>query len=124
MNIESTELKGTTMHKSTTLFSLLAVLLLALPGAQAQEEHAHHDMAASAAPAAMSTGEVVKVDKEAGKITLRHGPLENLGMPGMTMAFRVAQPGMLEQVKPGDQVRFVADKTAGALTITTLQTGP
>lgn len=110
----------TTMKKSATLFSLLAMLTLALPGAQAQDEH-HHDSAVGTAPAAMSSGEVVKVDKEAGKLTLRHGPLENLGMPGMTMAFRVAQPGMLEQVKPGDQVRFVAEKAAGALTIVTLQ---
>ena len=109
------------MNKLPTLISLLAVLLFALPGARAQEEHAHHDMAASAAPAAMSTGEVVKVDKEAGKITLRHGPLENLGMPGMTMAFRVAESGMLEQVQPGDQVRFVAGRAGGALTIMTLQ---
>jgi Cu/Ag efflux protein CusF len=105
------------------LFAIVTLCLFALPSAQAQEaQHHHHDdAAAAAAPAAMSTGEVVKVDKELGKITLRHGPLANLDMPGMTMAFKVGQPAMLDQVKAGDQVQFVAEKASGALTITTLQ---
>jgi Cu/Ag efflux protein CusF len=108
------------MKKLTKLFTL-GLLLLSFAYAQAQEEQHHHDAGITAAPAPMSTGEVTKIDKEAGKITLRHGPLDNLGMPGMTMAFRVAQPGMLEQVKPGDKVRFVADRVGGALTVMTLQ---
>jgi Cu/Ag efflux protein CusF len=65
----------------------------------------------------MVDGEVRKVDKEAGKITLRHGELKNLDMPAMTMVFRVKDPAMLEQVKPGDKVRFVAEKVGGAFTL-------
>ncbi len=99
-------------------FMFFAALLFAVPAVQAQDaEHHHH----AAAEGAMSTGEVVKIDMETGKITLRHGPLANLNMGGMTMAFKVAQPAMLEQVKPGDKVQFVADKVGGALTIVTLQ---
>ena len=30
---------------------------------------------------AMTAGLVKKVDKDVGKVTIRHGPLENLGMP-------------------------------------------
>jgi Cu(I)/Ag(I) efflux system protein CusF len=105
----------------TPLCAIAASFLFMLPGAQAQEAHQHHDDVAASAPATMSTGEVVKVDKELGKITLRHGPLANLNMPGMTMAFKVAQPAMLDQVKPGDQVQFMAEKAGGALTITALQ---
>lgn len=70
---------------------------------------------------AMSEGEVRKVDKEAGKITLKHGPLVNLDMPPMTMVFRVTDPAMLNQVKPGDKVRFVAGKVAGAFTVLQLE---
>ena len=108
------------MNASQPLSAIAVACLLAMPGAQAQE-HQHDETAAVSAPAAMSTGEVVKVDKDLGKITLRHGPLANLNMPGMTMVFKVAQPAMLDQVKPGDQVRFMAEKAGGALTITTLQ---
>ena len=107
------------------LFAILAVCSFTTAGvhAQAPLEHAHLHQAdpAISTPIAMSAGEVVKVDKALAKITLRHGPLDNLGMPGMTMAFRVAEPAMLEQVKPGDKVRFLAAKTNGALTIVTLQ---
>ena len=71
--------------------------------------------------AAMSDGLVKKVDKAQGKITLKHGPLENMGMPGMTMVFRVQDASMLDQFKPGDNVRFHAEKMNGALTVTHLE---
>lgn len=76
---------------------------------------------ASAAQAAMSDGEIKKVDKEAGKLTIKHGELKNLGMPGMTMVFKVQDPAMLDKVKQGDKVRFVADKVGGALTVTAIE---
>jgi Cu(I)/Ag(I) efflux system protein CusF len=44
-------------------------------------------------------GEVRKVDKEAGKVTLKHGEIKNLEMPGMTMVFQVKDPALLEKVK-------------------------
>ena len=69
-------------------------------------------------PAATVEGEVRKIDKDAGKITLKHGPIPNLDMPGMTMVFRVKDPAMLDVVKTGDKVRFTADKVGGALTVT------
>jgi Cu/Ag efflux protein CusF len=65
----------------------------------------------------MSDGEVRKVDKEAGKLTLRHGRIENLDMPSMTMVFHVADPSMLEGLKEGDKIRFAADRVNGALTV-------
>jgi len=107
------------------LFIFLAVCWSAAAGVHAQaplaHDHVHQADPAVSTPIAMSAGEVVKVDKDQAKITLRHGPLENLAMPGMTMAFRVTEPAMLEQVKPGDKVRFLAAKSNGALTIVTLE---
>lgn len=76
---------------------------------------------AAAAQAAMSEGEIKKVDKEGGKLTIKHGELKNLGMPGMTMVFKVQDPAMLDKVKPGDKVRFTADKVGGALTVIALE---
>jgi Cu(I)/Ag(I) efflux system protein CusF len=101
--------------------AFLAVVLLApFPYAAAST----HDKAAGVAsqPAqSMSEGEVRKVDKEAKKITLRHGPLANLDMPAMTMVFQVKDPAILDQVKAGDKVKFVAEKVGGAFTITKIE---
>jgi len=66
---------------------------------------------------AMTSGVVKKVDKGAGKVTIRHGPIVNLGMPQMTMIFRVKDPDMLDRLKEGDEIRFVADKVDGAYTV-------
>ena len=72
----------------------------------------------------MTEGEVRKVDKEAGKLTLRHGRIENLDMPAMTMVFRVADPSMLETLKEGDKIRFAADRMNGALTVIRWEPSP
>ena len=66
---------------------------------------------------AMTSGVVKKVDKGAGKVTIRHGPIENLGMPQMTMIFRVKDPAMLDRLKEGDEIRFIAEKVDGAFTV-------
>ncbi|WP_422388869.1 copper-binding protein [Keguizhuia sedimenti] len=70
---------------------------------------------------AMAEGEVKKVDFTQGKVTLKHGPLDNLEMPAMTMVFKVADSAMLSNIKSGDMVRFQADKVDGALTVTKLE---
>ena len=100
--------------------TILLALLLAGTGAPAwagPQDHAAKD----AQKMPMSEGVIRKVDKAAGKITIRHGELRNLGMPGMTMSFHVSDPAMLEKVKPGDSVRFVAEEVHGALTITRME---
>jgi Cu(I)/Ag(I) efflux system periplasmic protein CusF len=73
------------------------------------------------AAAEMSDGEIRRVDKAAKKITVRHGPLVNLDMPAMTMVFQVKDEAMLDQVKAGDKVKFVAEKSGGAFTITKIE---
>ena len=65
--------------------------------------------------------EVKKVDVAGGRITLRHGDIPNLDMPGMTMAFRVADPKMLDVVKPGNAVRVSIDKVKGHITVTRME---
>jgi Cu(I)/Ag(I) efflux system protein CusF len=69
----------------------------------------------------MADGEVRKVDKDAKKITLKHGEIKNLDMPPMTMVFQVKDAAMLEAVKAGDKVRFSADKVGGAYTVTSIE---
>jgi len=69
----------------------------------------------------MTTGEVRKINKDANKITLRHGEIKNLDMPPMTMVFRVKDPAMLDKVKAGDKVQFMAENLGGALTVTAIE---
>lgn len=72
---------------------------------------------ASVAYAQMIDGEVTKVDESAGKITIKHGPMKKFDMEGMTMVFRAKDPAMLKQVKPGDKIKFEADKVNGQFTV-------
>lgn len=67
-----------------------------------------------------SVGVVKKVDLEQSKITISHGPIANLGMPAMTMVFRVGTPSLLTRVKVDDKVSFVAEKVNGAFTVLSL----
>jgi len=62
-------------------------------------------------------GEVRRIDKDAGKVTLRHGPIEAMDMPAMTMVFRVSDPAMLDRLAVGDKVRFTTAKEGGAFTL-------
>lgn len=70
--------------------------------------------------ASKSEGEVRKVDKEAKKITLKHGDIKNLDMPGMTMVFQVKDAALLDKVKAGDKVSFTAEKADGAVVVTSI----
>ena len=94
------------------------LVLLASPLlAQAVEEPAQ----VAAATVAMTEGEVRKIDRDAGKLTLRHGSIVNLDMQAMTMSFRVSDPLMLETLKVGDKVRFVAERVNGATLVTRIE---
>jgi Cu/Ag efflux protein CusF len=95
------------------MMKVIAVLALTVaafaPGVFAQE------------PSVMAEGEIRKVDKDAKKITIKHGPLQKLEMPAMTMVFQVKDLAMLEQVKAGDKIKFEAEKIGGAFTVTKIE---
>ncbi|CAJ0856734.1 copper-binding protein [Ralstonia flatus] len=97
---------------------ILTALLAGAPFVHAAEDAASAPAATTAAP--MSEGEIKKIDTAAGKLTIKHGPLDNLGMEPMTMVFRVKDPAMLSKVEVGSKVRFIAEKVNGALTVTAL----
>jgi Cu/Ag efflux protein CusF len=89
-------------------------------------QHGHKDSAEHAAgeaqhAAPQTEGEVRKVDAAAGKLTVRHGPITNLGMSAMTMAFRVKDPEFLSLVREGDRIRMTVERIDGTLTIVALE---
>src|SRR5262245_30783235 len=68
-------------------------------------------------------GEVTKVDQSANKITIRHGPIKNLDMneKSMTMVFAVQDPTIMQNLKPGDKIKFAAERVNGIITVTRIQ---
>ena len=63
-------------------------------------------------------GEVRKVDRETGKITLRHGPIAGeLEMPAMSMVFQVKDRALLDTLKAGDKVAATISKEDGVFYI-------
>ncbi len=73
------------------------------------------------AQASKVDGQVQKIDVSAEKITLKHGPIKNLDMDGMTMVFRVKEASMLAGLSVGDRVKFTVDRVNGQITILTLE---
>lgn len=74
-----------------------------------------------AVAADMSEGEVRKISKDTGKLTIKHGEIKNLDMPPMTMVFTAKDPAMLDKVAVGDKVRFVVIDEGGKMVVTELQ---
>ncbi len=100
------------MKTTSKLLIVAAMMLTSVPPAFAQ------DMKKTAvADAAVSQGEVKKVDKETGKITIKHGELKNINMGPMTMVFDAADKASLAPIKPGDMITFVADNSSGQLLV-------
>jgi Cu(I)/Ag(I) efflux system protein CusF len=69
----------------------------------------------------MTEGEVRKVDKTSGKLTIKHGDIKNLNMPGMTMAFAVKNKALLDKVKTGDKIKFTVVMEGSNMVVTDLQ---
>lgn len=97
------------------LATLLSLPAIPLPSARAAEQQAAPD-------SAMTEGEIRRIDKDAGKLTIRHGPIVNLKMPGMTMVFQVKDRTLLDKVNAGDKIRFSAEKTGNTYFVTGIET--
>ncbi len=113
------------MKATTTALVFGLALAPVLPALAAEHNHDGHAMGQGQPMANMAAawadGTVKKINPDAGKVTITHGPLSSLDMPAMTMVFRVKDPTWLEQMKPGDRIRFVVERLNGALTVTDIQ---
>lgn len=69
----------------------------------------------------LTEGEVRRVNKESGRLTIKHGEIVNLDMPPMTMNFHVADAAMLEMVQAGDKIRFAVEKIEGKYMVMRLE---
>lgn len=100
----------------------LGIVLPVSSMAQTAMDHSKIDMPQTAS--AMTEGEVKKVDLEAGKVTIKHGVIKHLDMPGMTMVFTAKDKGLLTNVKPGDKVQFMVVNESGKMVVTAITPMP
>jgi Cu(I)/Ag(I) efflux system periplasmic protein CusF len=104
------------------LFPKVAVInslvVLTLFGALMPSASAQTTTAAPAVAAEMTQAEVRKIDVENKKITLKHGEIKALDMPPMTMVFGVKEASLLDALKVGDKIQFVAEKINGNYVVT------
>ena len=110
---------------STLLLGTTSVFAASHAGAPVAKDIAKKEAAAPVSASAsvdMADGEVRKVDKENKKITLKHGVIKSLDMPGMTMVFQVKDIDMLDNLKAGDKVKFKAEQAGSAIVVTDIQT--
>lgn len=96
------------MKRALTSFAIMATAIGSAAAALAQE-------------VPMIAGEVTKLNPDAGKMTIKHDPIPNLDMGAMTMVFKAKDPEMLTAVKPGDKVKFTAERVNGQITITKIE---
>ena len=78
-------------------------------------------MPMAAAPS-MTDGEIRKIDKENGKVTIKHAEIKSLDMPGMTMVFTAKEKSLLDKIQTGDKVKFAVINDGGKMVITDIQT--
>lgn len=89
-----------------------------ISSAQAMMDHGKSSMSGAAM---MTDGEVRKVDQAAGKITIKHGDIKHLDMPGMTMVFTAKDKSVLNNIKPGDKIKFMAVTEGGKFFVSDIQ---
>jgi Cu(I)/Ag(I) efflux system protein CusF len=120
------------MSNTRIAFLALVAALSFVGGANAQSSKPMADMPGMSekAPAAggsdavaseLAEGEIRKVDKDNKKLMIKHGPLKNLDMPGMTMVFGVKDDAMLDKAEVGTKVRFQAEKVDGKIVVTRIE---
>lgn len=73
------------------------------------------------AAADLSEGTVKKIDMPSQRVMLAHGPIANIGMPPMTMMFKVKEAAMLKKLKDGDKVRFRVEEIGNDYTIVRIE---
>jgi len=69
-------------------------------------------------PARYFSGEVTDVNKPARTVTLRHGPIDMLGVRSGTSEYTFKDASALEHFKVGDRVRFNAVLQGRELVVT------
>ncbi len=66
-------------------------------------------------------GVIKQIKPGQGKVKIEHGAIESMGMPAMTMMFKVNDPSQLEGLEKGSTVDFSVDNSSGGFVITNIK---
>jgi Cu(I)/Ag(I) efflux system protein CusF len=69
----------------------------------------------------LASGRVVKVDVDAGRITIEHKLIWRFYMEPATRIFKVRDATMLTGLTPGDRIRFSVERAEGGFVITWIE---
>ena len=106
------------MNAIKKFLALTALALgVALPGAG----FAQANMMAMPRAASMTDGEIRKIDKDNGKLTIKHGEIKHMEMPGMTMVFVAKDKALLDKTSVGAKIQFMVTNENGQMTVTDIQ---
>ena len=108
-------------NAQTFLLSIALSLTTLLPMSAIAQASAEAGKPSAMASASMTDGEVRKIDKDAGKITIKHGDLKHLEMPGMTMVFTAKDKALLDKTQAGDKIRFMVVSEGGKMVVTAIE---
>ena len=109
------------MKKTNTAISAVLLSLATLLPVSTMAQVAADAAKSSPAAASMTDGEVRKIDKDSSKITIKHGEIKHLEMPGMTMVFNAKDKSLLDKVQVGDKVRFMVVSEGGKMVVTDIE---
>ena len=104
---------------AATLFTASSTVSTAV--AQMAADHAKTGAIGTDAEGDLTDGEIRKIDKETGKLTIKHGAIRNLDMPGMTMVFQAKDRALLDTVAVGDKIKFKAALQGEQIVVTEIQ---
>ena len=118
----STRTHEVTMNIIKQLLAISAVALgVALPMSSFAQPAMDPVKTEAAQSASLTDGEVKKVDLDNGKVTIKHGDIKHLDMPGMTMVFTAKDKNLLSNLKLGDKVKFMVVNEGGKMVVTNIQ---
>jgi Cu(I)/Ag(I) efflux system periplasmic protein CusF len=99
----------------------LSLPLMAQAGADNSKMGMDHSKMTMTAAPSMTDGEIRKIDKENGKVTIKHGEIKHMDMPPMSMVFNVKDKAMLDRVQVGEKIQFIVIQDAGKMVVTDIK---
>jgi Cu/Ag efflux protein CusF len=116
------------MKKLTSLFAAIGTLAaMSSPAFAAVDDialmkNSHDAMGMTSASSRLTDAIVTGTDPANGMITLEHGELKNIGMPAMTMAYKVQDTAVIQRLQRGEKVKVRIENVSGTPTVIRLVT--
>ena len=110
------------MNTIKQILAISAVAVgIALPMSSFAQASMEPGKTEAAQSASLTDGEIKKVDLDNGKVTIKHGEIKHMDMPGMTMVFSVKEKALLDKVEAGQKIQFIVTQDNGRMIVTEIK---